>query len=94
MGRKEKNQVYKNQCHFIEDSSLGQLPRDSVYLLFQHPTSNDDRISGKLKHAVLRGSQEATDMLNTESKYSISYGIARTRWRKLAIDSYELMDEI
>ena len=65
--------------HVIEDSSLDQLPSDSVYLLFHHPTSNDDRISGKLKHAVLRGSQEAIDMLNNENKYSRSYGIARTR---------------
>jgi len=74
-----KNQGYNNPCHLIEDNSLDQLPRDSVYLLFHHPTSNDDRISGKLKHAVLRGSQEAIDMLNNENKYSRSYGIARTR---------------
>jgi len=72
-------QGYNNPCHLIEDNSLDQLPRDSVYLLFHHPTSNDDRISGKLKHAVLRGSQDATFLLNTENKYSISYGIVRTR---------------
>ena len=60
-----KKQGYNNPCHLIEDNSLDQLPRESVYLLFHHPTSNDDRLSGKLKHAVLRGSQEATDLLNT-----------------------------
>jgi len=77
--RNAKKQGYNNPCHLIEDNSLDQLPRDSVYLLFHHPTSNDDRISGKLKHAILRGSQEATFLLNTESKYSRSYGIVRTR---------------
>ena len=63
--RYAKKQGYNNPCHLIEDNSLDQLPLDSVYLLFHHPTSNDDRLSGKLKHAVLRGSQEATDLLNT-----------------------------
>jgi len=77
--RYAKKQGYSNPCHLIEDNSLDQLPREYVYLLFHYPTSNDDRISGKLKHEVLRGSQEATDLLNTESKYSISYGIVRTR---------------
>ena len=72
-------QGYNNPCHLIEDNSLDQLPRDSVYLLFHHPTSNDARISGKLKHAVLRGSQEATNLLNIDSKDCITYGIALTR---------------
>ena len=74
MRRNEKSQGYNNPCHFIEDSSLNQLPRDSVYLLFHHPASNGDRISGKLKHIVLRYSQEASDKLNTGSKYSIALG--------------------
>jgi hypothetical protein len=58
--RNAQSQGYNNPCHLIEDNSLDQLPCDSVYLLFHHPTSNNDRISGKLKYAVLRGSQEAT----------------------------------